>query len=255
MATKQSSTLAKGLRLLQAIVGDGGRSTLSELAKGQAIPLPTAHRLAVTLESEGYIERQSRGCYLPGRELSRIMPLIPQPEDRIAIRLRRPMKNLAARYRVLMHFGVLDDGMVTYLVKENGGEKELFTEERMQLEAYCSGIGKVLLAALPQEELTAYLNNGPFVPLTEHTLTDPDQIERELATVRQEGVAFDRFEIRDDVFCMALPVVDPAGCTIGGLSASFLEGVPDHAELTSLRRSMTSLVAEVVRKEFARPQA
>lgn len=251
MPTKQSSTLAKGLRLLQALVADGGRSTLSEIASAQDIPLPTAHRLALTLEGEGYIERQSKGCYLPGRELSRIMPLIPQPEDRIAVRLRRPIKQLAAKHRVLMHFGVLDDGMVTYLVKENGGEQELFTEERMQLEAYCSGIGKILLAALPEEDLQAYLDNGPFVALTKHTLTQPDEIRAELGTVRQEGVAFDRFEIRDDIFCMAVPVTSPAGETIGGLSASFLDGVPEPEQLSSLRRAMTRLVAEAVRQEFA----
>lgn len=252
MPTKQSSTLAKGLRLLQALVADSGRSTLSEIASAQGIPLPTAHRLALTLEGEGYIERQAKGCYLPGRELSRIMPLIPQPEDRIAVRLRRPIKQLATRHGVLMHFGVLDDGMVTYLVKENGGEQELFTKERMQLEAYCSGIGKILLAALSEDELDAYLANGPFVALTRRTLTRPEAIRSELATVRKEGVAFDRFEIRDDIFCMALPVVDPAGQTIGGLSASFMGQVPDTALLATMRRSMTALVAEAVRREFAR---
>jgi IclR family acetate operon transcriptional repressor len=254
MATKQSSTLAKGLRLLRAIVADGGRSMLGELAKAQGIPLPTAHRLAVTLEAEGYIERQSKGCYLPGRELSRLMPLIPQLEDRIAIRLRRAMNHLAARHRVLMHFGVLDDGMVTYLVKENGGENELFTEERMQLEAYCSGIGKILLAGLPEEELQVYLGHGPFVALTDRTLTQPDDIRKELEEVRAEGVAFDRFEIRDDVFCMAVPVANPDGRVIGGLSASFLEGVPEAARLAALRRSMTALVNDAVRKEFTQPE-
>ncbi len=254
MATRQSSTLAKGLRLLQAIVADGGRSMLSELAKAQDMPLPTAHRLAVTLEAEGYIERQSKGCYLPDRELSRLMSLIPRAEDRIAVRLRRAMKHLAARHRVLMHFGILDDGMVTYLVKENGGEKELFTKERMQLEAYCSGIGKTLLAALPEEELQAYLDTGPFVALTSRTLTDPGDLRREFAAVREEGVAFDRFEIRDDIFCMAVPVTDTEGGVIGGLSASFLEGVPETARLASLRRSMTTLATAAARKEFAKPR-
>ncbi|WP_417623127.1 IclR family transcriptional regulator [Parasphingorhabdus sp.] len=250
MATRQSSTLAKGLRLLQAIVADGGRSTLGDVAAEQEIPLPTAYRLAVTLEAEGYLERQSKGCYLPGREISRLMPLILRPKDRIAVRLRRPMKVLAAKYRVFMHFGVLEDGMVTYLVKENGGVLELFTEERMQLEAYCSGIGKILLAAMPEEELQAYLSTGPFPALTARTLTDPVAIRNELAAVREDGVAFDRFEIRDDIFCMALPVADPKGIVIGGLSVSFLDEIPDALKLASLRRSMTGLIKSALRKEF-----
>lgn len=251
MATKQSSTLTKGLSLLQAIIADGGGSTLSELAKAEGIPLPTAHRLAITLEAADFIERQAKGCYLPGKALTGIVPALRRPEDRIAIRLRRSLKKLAARFEVFLHFGVLEEGMVTYLVKENGGKAELFTAEQMQLEAYCSAVGKVLLAALPRVELDEYLDNGPFVALTGSTLTDPDEIRRELVAVRKDGVAFDRFEIREDLFCMAVPVSDPSGHIVGGLSASFLDRVPDNARLSAMRRALQSLAAQVSSEEFS----
>ncbi|MCB2087798.1 MAG: IclR family transcriptional regulator [Sphingomonadaceae bacterium] len=236
-------------------MADGGRSTLSDLARALTIPLPTVHRLAVTLEAEGYIERQSKGCYLPGRELSRLLPMLGRAEDRVAMRLRRSLRHLARKHHVFMHFGVLEEGMVTYIVKENGGDEELFTQERMQLEAYCSGIGKILLAALPDKELQAYLDTGPFVPLTRRTLTDPAAIRQELENVRRDGMAFDRFEIRDDIFCVAVPVADPLGRVIGGLSASFIREVPSSRRLTLLRKAMQDVVREVVRAEFPVAQA
>lgn len=252
MATKQATTLLKGLDLLQAILADSGASTLSELAMRQGMPLPTAHRLAITLEAANFIERQSKGRYIPGPALTGIVPALRRPEDRIALRLRRSFKKLAARYGVFLHFGVLEEGMVTYLVKENGGQSELFTAEQMQLEAYCSAVGKVLLAALPRPELDEYLANGPFVALTDRTLTEPDDIRQELAGVRAEKLAFDRFEIREDLFCVAVPVADPSGHVVGGLSASFLGTVPDSGRLDAVKRALKSLASQVAREEFRR---
>jgi DNA-binding IclR family transcriptional regulator len=245
MTTRQSSTLAKGLRLLHAIVCDGGHSTLTELARQEAIPLATAHRLAATLEEEGYVDRLTRGCFLPGRVLIDLQLARPDPTQRLASRLRRPLGRLARRHRVLLHFGILEDGMVTYLVKENGGEVDLFTAESMQLEAYCSAIGKVLLAALPSKQLDNYLRAGPFVALTPNTITNPDAIRGELEVVREAGLAFDRHEIREDLYCFAIPVSGPDGNVIGALSSSFMGSAPPAALFRQLHRSLRRLAADV----------
>lgn len=245
MPTKPSSTLAKGLRLLEALIADGGRSPLNAIAERMEIPLPTAHRLALTLESEGYVERHKRGHYHPGRALSGFGISPRSLAESIAIRARYSLARLARSHRALMHFGIFEDGMVTYLVKENGSDQELFTAEHMQLEAYCSGIGKILLAALANDELERYLANGPFVALTRNTLTDPADIRVELERVRASGEAFDRSEIRDDLFCLAIPVAMANGEVVGGLSASFLGDRPDSRTLSSVRRSLKRLAASL----------
>ncbi len=238
MATKQSASLAKGLDLLRAVLADGGRSPLGAVAGDLGIPVPTAHRLALTLEAEGYLVRRRRGSFLPGPALTGLGAPPVSPHERVARRLRQAMARLAQNWGAFLHFGVLDEGMVTYVVKENGAGTELFTAESMQLEAYCSALGKVLLAALPAGELDSYLGNGPFIALTPRTLTDPDAIRRELDAVRAQGVAFDRYEVREDLFCMAVPVADPQGRVIGALSASFLGNPPDGAGLRQLRRAL-----------------
>lgn len=236
--------------MLRVVLRDRGHSTLTEIALREGLPLATAHRLAATLEAEGFIERQTKGCYLPGKAMIEAQRQQFTPEQRLASRLRRPLERLAGRNGILLHFGVLDEGMVTYLVKENGGDEDLFTSERMQLEAYCSAIGKVLLAALPTEELDEYLEAGPFVPLTPNTITDPGAIRQELEVVRRAGYSFDRFEIREDLFCMAVPVTDFAGSTLGGISASFVGKPPSAVNLRNLRRSLQRLAARVMRQDF-----
>lgn len=241
----RSTTLAKGLALLRAIVADNARSSLSELARAEGVPLPTAHRLALTLESEGFVMRVGKGCYRAGPALASLTGTA--AVDPLVARLRRPLARLARESGAFVHFGVLEEGMVTYLVKEAPGSESLFTAEAMQLEAYCSAVGKVLLAALPQHELDAYLATGPFVALTAHTITSPERLGSEIATVRREGLGFDRHEIREDLFCIGVPIGDLAGSVHGAISLSFVGEVPEGARQARLVRRVRRIGANALK--------
>ena len=81
--------------------------------------------------------------------------------------------------------------MVTYRIKTGQGAGNLFTRVGMQLEAYCSGIGKMLLAHLPEEQQRAYLAGGPFPALTAKTITQPEALAQELERIRAQGFALD----------------------------------------------------------------
>jgi IclR family transcriptional regulator, acetate operon repressor len=245
MPTKPAASLAKGLRLLTAILADEGRSSLTKLAGEIGIPLPTAHRLALTLECEGFLKRGRKGYYHCGKVLEDLRNA-GNAAVIAAARLRRPLARLAAHYSAHVHFGVFDGGMVTYLIKENGTDSPLFTAENMQLEAYCSGIGKVLLSALDDHELEQYLSNGPFIPLTANTITDPARLRLEIELVRKQGLALDRFEIRDDLFCIAVPVRGGSGEIVGAASISLLCTTPDAVKLGHLQKALTKIVKRAV---------
>lgn len=239
-ATPRAATLARGLALLRAIIADDGRSSLSVLARGLGLALPTAHRLALTLEDEGFLVCSHKGFYHRGPVLAALAGG-GGSHGEAAQRLRAPLARLAHHWGAYAHFAVLDDGMVTYLVKERGEVTDLFTAEEMQLEAYCSAVGKVLLAALPATELDAYLGNGPFVALTRRTIIEPEALRTEIASVRATGVAFDRHEVHDDLFCIAVPVRQGDGPLFGALSISFLHRVPDKATLRRVIRQLRAV--------------
>lgn len=245
MVTPKASTLSKGLALLGALSSDGGRSSLSQVARRLSLPLATAHRLAATLEVDGFILRIRRGYFTLGPAAAMLSAPV-NPAHRLAARLRAGLERLARRHGAFAHFGVLDDGMVTYLVKESGTGETLFTEERMQLEAYCSAIGKVALAALPDAELAAYLEAGPFVALTGRTLTEPDAIRGEIDRVRSSEVGYDRCEIRDDLFCIAVPVKTNDQRWVGAISLSFLGSVPDLDQQKSVIRDLRRLARKAL---------
>jgi DNA-binding IclR family transcriptional regulator len=215
-----SATLEKGLLLLDHLIRDQGRTTFADLYRDLSIPTSTAHRLLAVLEQHRLIVRVAKGRYRGGGTLIDLA----EGSD-LATILRhtaRPLlRRIARETGRTAHLGVLDDGMVTYLIKEQGGSAILFTQEGMQLEAYCSGIGKVLLANLPEAERSKYLENGPFVAMTTRTITDPAALKMALRQVRERQHAIDDGEIADDLYCLAVPVRDRFEDVTAAISLSF----------------------------------
>jgi DNA-binding IclR family transcriptional regulator len=202
------ASLEKALVLFNRIVRDRGDTPLRELAGDLGLSRSTLYRLAGTLQEFGLITRHARGYYGVGLPLTaRLQGLT--VASRLAQLSRPPLQSLADECGSTAHLGVLEDGMVTYVVKvvdKNAGPGAVFTRENAQLEAYCSAIGKVLLAWLPEAERDRYLAAGPFVPLTSRTITDSGALRDCLNDVRRDGFAQDDGEVADDLFCLAVPV-------------------------------------------------
>src|SRR3546814_16531480 len=96
--------------------------------------------------------------------------------------------------------------MMTYLIKEGDAQDHTLSRQGMQLEAYCTGLGKALLAHMPETERHDYLSSGTFVPLTPNTLTTPEALSAELDRIRRYGYALDEQEIVKDLGCIAVPI-------------------------------------------------
>lgn len=239
-ASNGAAALAKGLALMRAIVADQGASSLGEIGDRLGLSRTTVHRLLAELQRQGLVMRTRRGRYGAGMGLVGLGAGLTL-HGQLAAAARDPMRRLSAALGLTGHLGVLQNDMVTYLVKvPSPRATALFTREHGQLEAYCSGIGKVLLAHLPAAERAAYLASGPFVALTERTLTAPDRIEAALDRARAEDFAADEGEVAQGLRCLAAPVRDPTGNVVAAISASMMpaDARPADAEiLARLRRT------------------
>ena len=164
--------------------------------------------------------RGARGRYRPGLLLLSLSQNVAIAEC-LHEAAREIMTALAARLNVTAHLGILEGGMVTYVAKVcTPTSLSPHTRPGAQLEAYCSGLGKVLLAALPPEELDAIILDGDLVALTPQTITSRMQLRIELDRVRKRGYALDNCEIRPDMRCLAVPVQDSEGRIIAAMSAT-----------------------------------
>lgn len=223
MRESSKSSLERGLILLKAVIRDGGASSLSAIARQEGVPVASAHRLAASLVAAGFLRPSGYARHLPGAELQVLAPLIGEREV-LAAAARPALERLAARSGNVVQLGVFEADMVTYLVKAGQSADALFTKVGMQLEAYCSGIGKVLLAALPEAEKSRYLASGPFVALTERTIIDPALLRGELDQVEARGCALDDEEIVPGLQCLAVPVRNGAGEVVAAISTSRAAG-------------------------------
>ena len=184
------------------------------------------------IDGSGIVTAIAQRTLCSGRAIALLNPLsAAQPPSR--------------RIGAIVHMGTLEDDMVTYLVKEGAGNDQLFTREDMQLEAYCTGIGKVLLAGLPTEKQEQYLANGPFVALTDNTTIDAATLREELACVTKQGFAVDNREISPDLYCLAVPVPSNDTAIALGISVSRLGEEVDHTQDTNLIASMHKTAFEI----------
>lgn len=213
----KSVTAERILRLLEEILAGDGR--VESVADKLGLPQSTAYRQVGALVAEGCLLRMPGGQYIAG---PRLLSLFARIDARQIIgNVAQPtLEGLAHSLNAVVQLGTLEQGMVTYRVKAGRSSTSAFTKVGMQMEAYCSAVGKVLLAHLPGEDLETYLAGGPFVPLTEATITDPDRLRAEFKRVLADGFAVDDNEAAEGLYCVAMPLRSPNGAVCASVSVS-----------------------------------
>ncbi|MGQ3049560.1 IclR family transcriptional regulator [Niveispirillum sp.] len=218
--TPHLSSSLRALTMLDSVINGGGGRSITDLARQLDIPVSTAHRQIATLVAAGYLSPDPGGGYMAGSRLLLLNARI--DEKQVIVSKAAPvLPGLARQIGCIVQLGTLENDMVTYRLKAGRSADALFTKVGQQLEAYCSGMGKVLLANLPEDEREKYLALGPFVPLTPATITDPDHLRSTLRQIAMTDVAQDEGEIVPDLHCVAVPIKRPDGKVLAAISASY----------------------------------
>jgi DNA-binding IclR family transcriptional regulator len=143
---------------------------------------------------------------------------------------------LANATRETVHLAVLDQAEVIYLQKhESVYPAALYSRVGRKAPAYCTGVGKLLLAHLPETESTAVLQQAELRALTSNTITDRAVLEQELAQIRRQGYSVDNMEHEEGVYCIACPIRDHTGEVIAAVSIT----------TTSLRLQLEKLMVHL----------
>lgn len=218
MATPKNHSVQKAFVLLRSFRGADEWVTSAELGRRARLSQPCAHRLMKTMEEIGAVVRDRRGCYRPGMVLATLSKNV-AIGDLIRATSEDVLSDLAARLKGVLHVGVLDNGMVTYAAKF-GTPVGVAVPSKVgaQQEAYCSALGKVLLASLSEDRLEEFLHDGDFVALTPQTITTVDGLRSEISAVRQCGYAVDDREAFQTICCVGAPVRDPGGNIAAAIS-------------------------------------
>ena len=120
-----------------------------------------------------------------------------------------------------VHLGVLDDLDVVYLDKVDARQAvRMHSQIGKASPSYCTGVGKAALAALPPELADERIARLRFRQHTEHTISTADALRAEIATIRRDGLSFDREEHETGIHCIAAPFHAHDGKTVGGISVT-----------------------------------
>ncbi|MDE2410724.1 MAG: IclR family transcriptional regulator [Sphingomonadales bacterium] len=250
MATPEIKSLTKAFALLDCLAAQGGPASLPVLAKRCGLTVATAHRLLLTMEAQGAVVHIGPGEYAIGLrmlELSRRASF----EGLLAASTAPVLSRITRSTGSTAHVGILDaENMVTYIARSASRHARIPTNPGNKLEAYCSGLGKVLLASLPKASRDAYLAEAPFPALTARTIVAPEALESELAAIGSRHFAIDDCEMFEDLRCVAVPIQDPAGRVVAALSASGTRAEMPANRVDALVVELTGHAGCISRKLF-----
>ena len=215
----QDGTVGKALDVLDMVASAGKPVRFSDLLARSTYPKATLYRYLQTLTHQGMLTLDpDRGTYALGVRLVRLAHAAWQ-QSSLAPLARPYLDELAAQTGETIHLAQMDMGLVLYVDKRNAARPvEMFSQAGKVGPAYCTGVGKAMLAWLPDDALQAVLARQSFHRFTPHTYVDPAALIAELHAIRARGHAFDRQEHEPGIICVAVPILTRAGRVLGAIS-------------------------------------
>lgn len=213
------SSLAKGLRVLEFLAANGEMSA-ARVAGHLETSRAAAHRFLSTLRDLGYVEKTDAGRF---RLTFKIVELGMKKLDGFEIRhVAHPyMQQLAMAFGETVNLGHWDNGFIVHLDKINSTEiLRLDVGMGAMAPAYCTGLGKAVLAHLPDSMVEAYLASAAMTAMSPKTITDSAALLNEIARIRARGYAIDDEELTLGLRCVAAPIFDYTGTALYALSVS-----------------------------------
>jgi len=212
--------LHKSIDILEALRAEPAGLSLAAVAAKAIMPKPTAYRILATLEARSYLERTPEGHYRISRKLADA-PRDANFEQRLLRAARPALERLAAASKETVNLGVLDGGEVLVIETVESQQAVRMTSKiGNRRYPHSTGLGKVLLADLPEREMLRIIRAKGMPRFTPATIVKEKDLIVELERIRAQGYALDNRENERDGRCIAAPIQDNQRKVIAALSVS-----------------------------------
>jgi DNA-binding IclR family transcriptional regulator len=219
-------SLVRALSILEAFSPERRHLAVKDLHLLLDLPKPTVSRLAAELERSGYLMRRDQ-TYMLGPKLFELGSLFARQDGLVEV--GRPLlEKLSADLRQTACLGVLMvPDIIHVLVVPSASPVQYVTKVGSLAPAHSTGLGKVLLAALPDEAFEALVPKLSLKRYTPNTIVDVKLLRKEIAIIRSRGYAIDDEETAQGLKCVAvavrLPPIVSAAISLSGPAAEFSE--------------------------------
>lgn len=223
--------LMKGLKVIEAFSADRPRLSISEAAEAAALDRATTRRCLLTLAEMGYAAYDGKFFTLTPRILrlgTGCLAAMPLP------RIVQPvLDRLSQEIGESTSVSILDESEIVYVAR--AAQKRVMSIALMpgsRLPAYCTSMGRVLLAALVPAEARQILESTSRPSRTAHTVTDLDALMDILGQVREQGYALIDQEVELGLRSIAVPLTTARGQTVAALNVGLSAGAEPISALT-----------------------
>jgi len=216
-------SVARALEIVKCF-SDNVELGISDLSERMDLSKSTIYGLVNTLTAYGYLEQSENKKYRLGLSLFELGNVV---QSRMDVRQEaRPWCQLLAdKYRTTVHLAAYSEGDIIYIDKvDNTSAVVVYSRIGKRAPMYCTGVGKALLAFLPEEYLERYVYPRPMPAMTEHTITTREGLEAELKKIREQGYAVDDEEIEPGLHCIGAPIFNHDRKPVMAVSVSFPYG-------------------------------
>ena len=252
--TKQTEahvkSIERALLIVDALAEAPREHSLTQLANTLGWPKSTVHGVLSTLVQYRYVEQSAQtGRYRLGVRFFELGVKVGKMWDIRSVAMPH-MQKLNAELGEMVQLGTEDHGEILYLEKLDSTHLiRIVSEIGGRLPIHCTGLGKAMLAYMPQAKRKRILREKGMPSYTPNTITSQAALERELDGIRERGFAIDDGEIMLGLRCVAAPIFDANGQVNYSLSVSCMQGNLEGDRLEKAARRVMR-PAEAISQEW-----
>ena len=235
-STGTSQSLARGLAILSTFHSDRPLIGVSELSRGLELSRSTVHRYVATLAKLGYLQQD------PDSKRYRLGPKVldlgfSALNSMDLLEVSAPhLRRLSDETQRTVNVAILDGTDVVYIERcraARPGQQEIDLNLHVgaRLPAYCTAMGKAILAFVSEERLEEIIERIDFVPRGPNTLTDPKAFREELVKIRASGIAINDEELAYGLRSIAAPIYSQSGDVLAALNLAIHRTIVSMEEL------------------------
>jgi len=212
-------TVGKAMKLLDIVESFRKPVKFNDILECSPYPKPSTYRLLQTLANQNMLFFNAEtGHYSLGSRLIRLAYSAWQTASLAPI-ASSYIEELSVKTGQTIHLAQLDHGQVLYIDKKNSNQPiTMFSGAGKIGPAYCTGVGKAMLAHIDYDKCQKIIAQQSFYPHTKNTLISAEALNEELKQIYEQGVSFDREEHEPNIICIAVPILTQNREVVGGIS-------------------------------------
>ncbi len=214
-------SVSKALLIINLLADNEEPLSLKQISELLELSPSTAHHIISVLKQEHFVD-QNRASKKYGIGLRLYEIGLSKNYYQLLVKRAVPLlESMANQTGESSNLAVLIDGQITYIAQRQSSQlMKTFVQLGERSPVHCTGVGKVLISDLSDEDLQQIVNKHGLKKYTSRTITTLDDLLVELERVKHNQYAIDYEEREDGVVCVAAPVYNSARKIIAAISIS-----------------------------------